>query len=169
MSGTGDSSSDRHRDDGPNQVSRSVYGLVTVLGVLQVFQEHTPRSWRAVVVLFGTTFAVALLEVYSELLDVMIQRRRSLTREETRRIAAEEAPVLAGAQGPTIILLLAALGILSTERAVDIAQVVALVSLFGFGFRAARGVHRHWLRQIVSGLALVAIGLVIVALKVAVH
>jgi hypothetical protein len=153
----------------PNRVSRSVYGLVTVIGVLQIFQDHAPHGWQGVVVLFGTTFAVALLEVYSELIDDMIRQQRSLTRDETRRLARAAGPVFAGAQGPTIILALAAMGIISAHRAVDVAEAVAFISLFGFGFRAGRGAHRHWLRQIGTGLGLVAIGVVIVVIKVAVH
>jgi len=150
-------------------VSRAIYGLITVLAVLQVLEIETPSAWHATVALFGTTVAVALLDAYSESIAEMLAERHWLSWHDLRAIGRDVAPVLIGAQGPTLILLLSALGLLSVGLAISLAQVVAFALLFGFGWRVGQLLHEHWLRQLASALFLVAIGSLVLGIKVVFH
>ena len=150
-------------------VSRAVYGLVTVLAVLQAMELHPPSAWHGAATLFGTTLAVALLEAYSVAIAEMLARERGLSRDEFRAIRRDVGPVIVSAQGPTILLLIAAIGLISVERAIDLAQLVAFLFLFGYGWRIGKLLHERWLLQIMSGLLLVAIGGIIVGIKAAFH
>lgn len=150
-------------------VSRAIYGLITVLAVLQVLEIETPSAWHATVVLFGTTVAVALVDAYSESIAEMLAERHWLTWNDLRAIGRNVTPVLVGAQGPTVILLLSALGLLSVGLAISLAQVVAFALLFGFGWRVGQLLHEHWLRQLASALFLVAIGGLVLGIKVIFH
>ena len=150
-------------------VSRAIYGLVTVLAVLQVMELHPPTAWQGAVSLFGTTLAVALVDAYADSIAEILAHGRSLTREELRAILRDVGPILVGAQGPTLILVLSALGLFDVEDAIDLAQVVAFLFLFGFGWRVGQLLHEHWARRLVSGLILVAIGAFIVGVKAAFH
>src|SRR5262245_11014147 len=78
-------------------VSRAIYGLITVLAVLQVYELHPPSAWGGTVSLFGTTLAVALVDAYSDSIAEMLSRGRGLSREELRKIGHDVAPVLIGA------------------------------------------------------------------------
>jgi hemolysin III len=136
---------------------------------LQVYELHPPSAWAATVSLFGTTLAVAMLDAYSDSIAEMLSRQRGLSRDELRKIGRDVAPVLVGAQGPTLLLLASAIGFLSVDDAIDLAQTVAFLSLFGYGWRIGMLLHEHWLRRLISGLILVAIGGFIVGIKAAFH
>lgn len=150
-------------------VSKAIYGLITVLAVLQVLELHPPSAWQATIALFGTTIAVALVDAYSESIAVMLAEQHTLTRDDLREIGRDVAPVLVGAQGPTVLLLLSAFGLISVDLALSLAQIVAFLLLFGYGWRVGQLLHEHWFRQLLSGLALVAIGGLAVGIKAAFH
>lgn len=153
----------------PARVSRAIYGLITVMAVLQVMEIHPPTAWQGALSLFGTTLAVALADAYSDYIAEMIAGRRRLTRQVVRAIGRSAVPILTGAQPPTFLLLASALGFLSVETAITLAQVVAVALLFGFGLRAGQHLHESWTRRLMSGLVLVAIGGLVVGLKAAFH
>jgi hemolysin III len=150
-------------------VARAVYGLVTVLAVLQAMELHPPPPWVGVVTLLGTTVAVALVEAYAHSIATILTVQHGLSREEVHEIGREVAPVLIGAQAPTIVLLLAAFNLLPMELAIDLAQLVAFVLLFGYGWRVGALLDNRWPRQLLSGLLLIAIGGIIVGIKAAFH
>jgi hypothetical protein len=150
-------------------VSKAIYGVVTVLAVLQVLEAHPPTAWSGAVFLFGTTVAVAMVDAYSESIAIMLSQERGLTLGDLRDIRHEVAPVLVGAQAPTLLLVASGFGLMSVERAISLAQVVAFLLLFSYGWRVGSLLHEHWLRRIVSGLILVAIGAIAVGIKAAFH
>ncbi len=150
-------------------ISSAIYGLITVLAVLQVMDVHPPSGWAGAVTLFGTTLAVALADAYSDTIAEMIAGRGHITRAELMKIARDVAPVLTGAQAPTVLLLLSALGLMSVKSAITLAQIVSFLLLFGFGWRVGQLLHEGTLRRLVSGLTLVLIGGLVVGLKAAVH
>ncbi len=150
-------------------VAREIYGLITILAVLQGMELHPPGAWQGAVILFGTTFAVALIEIYADSIAGLIAREGYFTREHLREVAREAAPVLVVAQGPTICLVLSVFGLVSVERAIDLAQIVALILLFGYGVRVGRLLDHRWSRQLIHGVALVLIGGIIVGIKAAFH
>jgi hypothetical protein len=77
--------------------------------------------------------------------------------------------VLTGAQAPTVVLLLAAFGHMHVARAITIAEAAAVLLLFGYGWRIGQQLRNGWLRQLASGLFVVAIGGLVVGIKVLFH
>jgi hypothetical protein len=150
-------------------VSRAIYGLITVLAVLQVMEVHQPSAWHGTATLFGTTLAVALADAYSDSVAEMLSEQRWISRSDLGAIGRDVAPILAGAQAPTLLLLLSAFGLISVELAITLAQIAAFLLLFGYGWRVGRLLHENRLRQLVSGLMLVAIGGLVVGIKAAFH
>lgn len=150
-------------------VARAVYGLITVLAVLQAMSVHPPNPWVGAISLFGTTLVVALIEVYAHVIGEMLGRRQPLGRQDLVHIWGDAAPVLVGAQGPTVILVLAGLGVMSMPTAITIAQVVAFLTLFGYGWRIGQLLDARFSRRLLSGLVLLAIGGILVGIKAALH
>lgn len=150
-------------------IAKAIYGLMTVLALLVVMNDHPPIAWRGALTLFGATLAVALVDTYAETIAGMLSEQRGFSGIELREIWRDVSPVLLGAQAPTVVLLLAEFGFFSVERAIVIAQVVCFLLLFGVGWRVGQALHRHWLRQLISGLLLVAIGGLIVGIKAVFH
>jgi hypothetical protein len=150
-------------------IASTIYGLITVLAVLEILQRHPPSALASAATLFGTTLAVALVDAYSESIARIITEGHSLSFEDLQEIARDAATVMIGAQGPTVVLLVSAVGLVSLEGALVAARIVALISLFGYGIRVGQLLHAGLLRQVLSGLALLAIGLLIVLIKAAFH
>ena len=77
--------------------------------------------------------------------------------------------MLVGAQAPTLVLLLSAVGLFPVETALNLAQGVIVLLLFGYGLRVGQLLHHHWLRHVVSGLVLLAIAGLLVGIKAVFH
>lgn len=150
-------------------VAKAIYGLMTVLAVLVVMDDHPPVPWRGAITLFGTTLAVALVDTYAETVAGMLSHQRRPSRGELREIWRDVSPVLIGAQAPTLVLLSAAIGLIPVERAITVAEGVAFLLLFGYGWRVGTTLHRNRFPQLLSGLLLVAIGGLIIGIKAAFH
>jgi hemolysin III len=152
-----------------NFAAKAIYGLVTVLALLLVMEDHPPEALPGAISLFGATLAVALLDLYAESVAEMLSHSRRLTQIEIRKVWEDVRPVLIGAQAPTLIMLLSALGLFSVETAIDFARVVIFLTLFLFGIQVGRKLHENVLRQLLSGLYLVALAGLIVGIKVLFH
>ncbi len=57
---------------GKTFVAKAIYGLIAVMAVLQVIDEHPPVPWRGAATLFGTTLGVTLLDAYIETITLML-------------------------------------------------------------------------------------------------
>jgi hypothetical protein len=158
-----------HRTVSNTFVSKAIYGLIAVLAVLLVMEDHPPVAWQGAVTLFGTTLAVALVDTYSETVAATLAQRRRLTRAELCHIWHDVSPVLVGAQAPTLVLLLSAVGLFPVAQAITIAQVACMVLLFGYGIRVGQLLHEQWFQQLVSGLIVFAVGGLLVAIKALFH
>jgi hypothetical protein len=142
----------------------AIYGGLLVTTLLAV-------QWRfdASVEFVGFSIIVSvavfwLTHVWVELVD----RRMSgpISRADAMQIAREQAPMLAAAVPPVLVLGLAVLGLATAEQAIAIALVVAIAQLFLWGLRVGHALGRGW--GIALGVAAIdcALGLVIVVLKV---
>jgi len=164
-----DPSSETGKPSVSTYVAGAVYGLITVLAVLQTMQLHPPKAWQAAVTVFGTTLVIALIDVYADAIGALLGQETRLTRNHLVEFWHEATPVLVGAQGPTVVLILSALGVMSVDRAIDVAQVVAFATLFAYGWRIGQKLDVPIPRRVVSGLVLIAIGGVLVLIKAAFH
>lgn len=160
-------------NDGPDAsrsfVAHAIYGEITILAGLQVMEVHPPSAWRGALTLFGTTLAVALVHIYADGIADMLDRKGRLTRHDLAETVRDVAPVLVGTQGPTILLILSAFGLMPVVNAIDLAQVAVFVSLFGYGWHIGSLIDGRWTRRLLSALVLTTIGALIVGVKVAFH
>ena len=46
-------------------VAKAIYGLISVLAVLLIMEEHPPTAWKGAGILFGTVLVLAMAETYS--------------------------------------------------------------------------------------------------------
>lgn len=149
--------------------SKAIYGLITVLAVLLVMEEHPPTALVGVLTLLGTTAAIALAEAYCETIAEMLAQKRRLTSIELREIVHDVAPVLVGAQGPTFLFLISVFGLFPVNVAIELSKWVILAQLFAYGFRVGQVLHQRLLFQFISGFAMLAAGGLIVLIKVLFH
>jgi hypothetical protein len=153
-----------------SNLASAIYGqilLLTVLGVERNADHATAEAVLVVVVTSQLVFWVA--HAYAETLGHQLRSEDRISGQSIREVIVREWPI-AQAAGPTLVLMtLALLGVLQTPTAIDIASGVAVVSLFAWGFAAARRSHDTLRHQLMVGAASAALGLVIVALELAIH
>lgn len=150
-------------------VAKAIYGLITVQAVLVVMDEHPPTALGGAATLLGATFAVALIDSYAEIIAEALAHKHMVSRGEVREILKSVSPVLVGAQAPTLMFLLSAIGLWSVEQAIQLAQIVTFLFLFVFGVRIGQLLHTHWFLQVLSGIFLVAVAGMLIAIKILFH
>jgi hypothetical protein len=150
--------------------SGGLYGTVLVLAVIIALSKSGKAS--ASILLGGiliTSLVFWLVHVYADTLAARIGAPERGWMELARHHARHELPILEAPIGPSIPLLLGTAGVLSRNAASWAAIGVCLVGLFGWGVTVARALGYRGLTVMVMGLANVALGGLMVGLKVLVH
>ena len=144
----------------------AVYGslLVTALVAAQARSDAVPEFIAATLVVGVSVFW--LTEVWTEL--IAIRTNGPITWRQVRRTARAELPMLSAAVIPALLLLTASVGLTTPDQAANLAMGAAIVQLFGWGLVVGLAMRRGWVPALVVALVDVGLGLIIVALKVAV-
>jgi hypothetical protein len=151
------------------QVSRVVYGSIIGLALVVALEAHPPPPGVVMASLLGTAVAVALAELYSELVGFETTQRRKADAAELRRLGADIAAVAFGIAFPALFFLLAAAGSLETETAFTIAKWTGLGLIGVYGFAGARLSGAGLARAFVQAAAVALIGAALIVLKAIVH
>jgi hypothetical protein len=154
---------------GSRQVAKVVYGSIIGLALIVALEGHPPTSGVMTVWLLGTALAVALAEIYSEVVGAETSTRRPVSRGDLLHMTHDAAAVGFGVAGPAVFFLLSALGLFQTDTAFTIAKWCGLGLIGFYGFWAARFAGAATHRALVKGVLVALIGAGLIALKALVH
>jgi hypothetical protein len=154
---------------GSRQVSRVVYGSIIGLALVVALEAHPPPPVAMIASLLGTAVAVALAELYSELVGFETTRRRKAGATEVRRLGADVAAVAFGIAFPAVFFLLAALDVLQAENAFTVAKWTGLGLIGVYGFSGARLSGAGVAASLAQAAAVALIGAALIVLKSLVH
>lgn len=147
-----------------------LYGTVLVLAVITALSKSGKAE--ASVLLGGvvvTSLVFWIVHVYADTLASRVADPGRAWLDLARHHGREEMPILEAAIGPSIPLVLGTAGVLSRQAASWAAIGFGLAGLFGWGLLVARALGRHGWQAVVVGLLNVALGGLMVGLKVLVH
>jgi hypothetical protein len=119
--------------------------------------------------LLGTAVAVALAELYSELVGFETVRRRKARRPELQELRGDIAAVATGVAFPALFFLLAAAGLIENTTAFTIAKWTGLGLIGVYGFAGARLSGAALGASLLQGAAVALIGAALILLKSLVH
>jgi len=119
--------------------------------------------------LLGTAVAVALAEVYSEIVGTETSTRRPVGRDQFGHMAEDALAVGFGVAFPAVFFLMAALGLFSVETAFSIAKWSGLGLIGFYGYWAARFAGATVPRALFKGALVALIGAGLIVLKSLVH
>jgi hypothetical protein len=154
---------------GSRQVSRVIYGSIIGLALVVALEAHPPAPGVVIASLLGTAVAVALAELYSEVVGFETGQRRKASLSELRHWGVDSGAVAFGIAFPVVFFVLAATGVLENEAAFTAAKWtgVGLIGLYGFaGARLSGG---GVLFSLTQALGVALIGALLIALKALVH
>jgi hypothetical protein len=144
-----------------------VYGTIVVLSVIVTGAKAFPHGLGHVALLVAVTTVVFwLAHVYADGLAFSIGHGVHLSLAELGRIARREAAILGAGVPPEAALVLGAVGLLSEQVAVWLALGLGLAVLGAAGIVFARVERLGRLRMIAAVLANLALGVVLIGLKV---
>ena len=148
----------------PGSIAGTVYGTIVVMGAITAGAVREP--WHVAAVVDATVLVLWLAHVYAHGLGESIARGRRLDRPEFLSVARRELAIPLAAVAPTAALVLGGLGVLRDSTAVWLAIGIALVTLAVQGVRYAALEGLGPLATAMSVCLNLALGLVLVALKV---
>jgi hypothetical protein len=154
---------------GSNQVSRVLYGAIIGLALVVALEAHPPRPAVVVSTLLGTAVAVALAELYSEVVGTEVRTRRRVEHARFHEIATDVAAVAFGISFPAIFFLLSAAGAMEAGTAFELAKWSGLGLIGFYGFCAGRLSGMGLTAALVQAATVAAIGGFLIGLKALVH
>jgi hypothetical protein len=154
---------------GSRQVGRVIYGATVGLALIVALASHPPRAVNMIGLLLGTAVAVALAEVYADVVGTQTSERHTVTRHEVRHIIDDAGAVAYGIAFPAVFFVLAAVGALRLDRAFALAMWSGLALTGFYGFWAARFAGAGVLRALVQGALVALIGAFLILLKSLLH
>ena len=154
---------------GSRQVTRVVYGSIIGLALVVALEAHPPGPGVMAVQLLGTAVAVAMAEVYSEVVGTETSTRQAVTGPGLAHMLRDAVAVGFGVAFPAVFFVLSAVGLLDVGTAFSIAKWTGLGLVGFYGFWAARlaGAPPH--RALVKAALVALIGAGLVLLKSLVH
>ena len=154
---------------GSRQVAKVVYGSIIGLALIVALEKPPAGPGVMAVWLLGTAVAVALAEVYSEVVGTETRSRKSVTRPELGHMVEDALAVGAGVAFPAVFFGLSAIGLFEIDEAFSIAKWTGLGLIGFYGFWAARfaGASPH--QALLKGALVALIGAGLILLKSLVH
>ena len=144
-----------------------VYGTIVVLSVIVTGLKAFPDGLRHVALLVAvTTMAFWLSHVYAHGIAFSMGRGEHLSLAELGGIGRREASIVGAGVPPEVALVLGAVGLLPSQVAIWLAFGLGLVVLGAVGVVFARVEHLGRGRTLVAILANLALGVVLIGLKV---
>jgi hypothetical protein len=149
------------------QLSGFVYGTIVVLSVIVTGAKAFPHGLGQIALLVAVTTVVFwLAHVYAHVMAFSVGQDTHLSLFEFRQIARREASILAAGVPPEAALVLGGVGLLSEHFAIWLSFGLGLAVLGVTGIVFARVERLGRLRGLLTVLANLALGVVLIGLKV---
>jgi hypothetical protein len=154
---------------GSRQVARVIYGTIIGLALVVALGEHPPAPGIVAGSLVVTAFAVALAEVYSEVVGIQTRTGRRVRREEFGEVADGAVSVAFGISFPALFFLLAVVDAMDSDTAFTVAAWSGAALIGFYGFWAARLAGAGLGIAVLQALGVSIVGVVLIVLKALVH
>jgi hypothetical protein len=154
---------------GTRQVARVIYGAIIGLALVVALRAHPPSSVAMIGSILGTAIAVALAELYSEMLGTETRLRRRVGWREIAPQLDEVGAVAFGVGFPVVFFVLSALGAIERDTAFVLAEWTGVGLITFYGVCAGRLAGRSWLPSLVHGVAAGAVAVALIVLKALLH
>jgi ABC-type dipeptide/oligopeptide/nickel transport system permease component len=158
------------RSAADRDVAGAIYGLILATSVIAVSRQYNPdHAGVTAVTVIVTATVFWLAHVYAGVMALGVHGHHVPAPREVRGEVRRQWPLVQAGFLPTVILLLAPLGVVADRAAQTAAMISCLVELAITGLLVARASGMRGLAVVASGAIALSFGVVIVALKIAVH
>jgi hypothetical protein len=148
-----------------HQVSRVIYGAIVGLALIVAMEDHPPATAVVVGTLLATAVAVALAELYSEVVGTTARLRRPIDGPGVRHALNDVVAVAIGVAFPVVFFVLAAVGAIELQTAFTVAKWSGLGLIGFYGFCAAKLSGADLWSSLLQAIAVGALGALLIAIK----
>jgi hypothetical protein len=152
-----------------HQVARVVYGSIIGIALVVALESHPPTAGVVVGSLLATAFAIALAELYSDVIGARVMHRREFNRAHLAAISKDVAAVAFGISFPAVYFVLAAAGALDLDTAFTLAKWSGVALMGFYGVCAARLGGEGLSGSLLQGVGAALIGVALIAVKSLLH
>jgi hypothetical protein len=152
-----------------HRLAGAIYGTILATSIVAAAGGDPSKLNRTFWIVLATSVVFWAAHVYSDLVAARMLLPRRLRKDEVRRIAVAEWPMLQSSWPILVALSLGTLHIIEKQAASDLAMVVGIGALFTYGLIAGRQEQLGRGRQLLSALVTTSFGLLILGLKIIVH
>lgn len=145
--------------------AKVVDGTVILMAVLGSLSYSFPGNFAIIATVFVTLLAVALAHAYAETINYIMKARHIVPWRAMLPVWFKQTWVMVGAILPLTFFGLAAVGLLTQDKAFRLTEIALIIVLFFFGFLSRRLVGGGLLRACSYGGVAVLLGLVLVEIK----
>ena len=150
-----------------DRIAGTIYGTILVMAVLAAGADNgTIDAWELDVIMISTVVVLWLAHVYAHAIADSVTSGEPLHRKSVTGIARRESSIVRAGVVPGVVIFLGVLGVYSESTAVTIAFGACMITLGIQGLRYARAAHLSTLATGVFVTLNLALGLLIVSLKV---
>ena len=150
------------------RVASVIYGTVVVMATVTAAHATKEDPWTIAAIVWSTVIVLWVAHVYAHGLSESLSERRAIRGSELTTLAGRESGILLAAVGPSLALLLGAVGVLAERTAVWVAIGIGMGTLLVEGIRYARIERFGAVGTLAIVAANLALGVFVVVLKVVV-
>ena len=149
--------------------SAAIYGSILATSLVAALDvtEATPREMT--MTLLSTTIVFAVAHAWAEVVSERIAFGGGASARRLLELTRREWPLVEAGFVPGAALALAWAGVWSASVGASVALTLAVLQLFGWGIVVGRSSYDRWPAVLFVGVVNGCFGLILVALKVAVH
>jgi hypothetical protein len=147
------------------RAEHAVYGSLIVLAVVTGLDEVSASAREAFVGIVGAAIAVALSEMYADMIAATIRERRTPNRAEYHEFVVDMAFGFGAALFPGVFFLLAWVGVMKLSHAFTVAEWSGIAIIGVYALAATRAANLKLSHTLLWTAGLILCGLVLVELK----
>src|SRR5262245_30286436 len=147
----------------------AIYGSIIATAVIGALRETDTTSRELAIDVAATMVVFWLAHTWAAVAGERIHMAHRLSLARIRALGREEWPMVEAGFGPVLVLVLGWVGVIEEDTAAKIALAVGILQLFAWGFFLGRRVYRTWTGAVLAGVSNGVLGLLLVALEIAVH
>lgn len=154
---------------GSRQIARIVYGSIIGLTLVVGARDHPPPPGVMAAWLVLTGVAVALAEIYSEVVGTETTERHRVTRHQLAHMVDSAAAVGLGVSFPAVFFLLAVVHLIEPGTAYEVAKWSGLGLIGFYGYWAARFSGASVPAALLRAALVAAVGGIVIVFKALLH
>ena len=149
--------------------SAAIYGSILAASLVGALGAADAPPREITLSLLATTIVFAVAHAWSEAVGERIVLRQHGSLARLLELIRREWPLVEAGFVPGAAVALAWAGVWSADFGTTLALILAVLQLVGWGVVVGLRTYDHWLQALVVGAVNGFLGLILVALKIAVH